>query len=68
MVNKLSYQELVRLSIDYHTTKDFDKWEMIHDTIYHISLTYNHEVWYKEGRRLAEIVENSPLYKALNEE
>ena len=68
MVNKLSYQELVRLSLAYHLAEDKKTRSKLLDVILIKSQSYNHEGWYEEGRRLAEIVENSSLYKALNEE
>lgn len=68
MGNKLSYQELARLSLAYHLAKEHSVWEKLYISINSMSYFYPQEAWFKEGRRLAEIVENSPLYKALNEE
>ena len=68
MDNKSSYQELVRLSLAYRLAEDKKTWSKLFDVILIKSQSYYLEPWYEEGRRLAEIVKNSPLYKALNEE
>lgn len=68
MDNKLSYQELVRLSLVYHIEEDFDKWSEIHNNIYFISQFYHLDAWFKEGKKLADDVKESLLYKELNEE